>query len=98
MRGVIMAIATWDELLCELGKTIEDTGRMLRGKGRKKAKVYSLEDLEQLQNVLQIGADCIGMQIDALDEYRTDEEKDKAERQMTTLLDRAKKVTGNDAF
>src|SRR4051794_21948894 len=85
----VMSIATWDELLCEVGKVIEDAGRMMRGKGRKKPKVYTLENLEHLRDILQIGADCISMQIAALDEYRTDEEKDKADRQMTGLLDRA---------
>ena len=43
---------TWDELLSETGKGIEDIGRMLRGRGRKKPRVWSIEELMHLRSAL----------------------------------------------
>lgn len=49
---------SWDELLCSTGKTVEDIGRGLRGKGRIKPKVYTTQDLERLRDALQ---NCAGV-------------------------------------
>ena len=44
---------SWDELLSKTGKHIEDIGRMIRGKGRKKPRVWTVEELEDLRTALK---------------------------------------------
>lgn len=43
---------SWDELLSQTGETIEGIGRMLRGKGRKKPRVWTIDELQDLREAL----------------------------------------------
>ena len=59
-------LSPWDELLSLLGKTVEDAGRMLRGQGRIKARVWSISELTDLRDTLRSAADTLDKRINNL--------------------------------
>ena len=59
-------LKSWDDILCATGKTIEDIGRNLRGKGRKKPKVWTIEDLTHIHNALTSCVSVIEVRINSL--------------------------------
>ena len=59
---------SWDELLSKTGKTIEDIGRMLRGKGRKKPRIWTVDELEDLRSALLDSRKMVKYYIDHLKE------------------------------
>jgi hypothetical protein len=61
-------LSPWDELLTTVGRTVEDAGRMLRGKGRKKPRVWSIDELTDLRETLTNVAAVLDQRIESLKE------------------------------
>lgn len=61
-------LTPWNELLSLAGKTLEDTGRMLRGQGRKEPRVWSIDELTDLRDTLTAIASVLDRRINSLKE------------------------------
>jgi hypothetical protein len=59
-------LSPWDELLTTAGKTVEDAGRMLRGKDRKSRRVWSISELTDIRDTLTSIADVLDKRINDL--------------------------------
>lgn len=61
-------VPSWNEILTNAGRNIEDIGRMLRGKGRKKPKAWSIDDLIRLRLALITLAEVLAIVIKSMKE------------------------------
>lgn len=61
-------LSPWDELLTTVGRTVEDAGRMLRGRGRKKPRVWTIDELQDLSSTLKNTAAVLDQRIESLKE------------------------------